>query len=288
MKQLAPVVLLVATMVTPRDSYAQLAVTAPATDTLLSSTITELSHLLALETMEATDIASTLTHLVEMVRTANEALAVARAVKEAYEVLKDYSLEDLAQDAMLGLNEAMPELMGETQMLMDQGMEVAENGAVGFWSYRNIHDGRMHDYLRGAAELAIKGSIYPAIFGTAGITGSHDPITESDKLVAFHFAQRGQLYNRATRNAAKGYIAKKIEALVNQAEKGDQLDLQIEATAAQAAVGAEQSLEFLAAAKHEEIADGMRRQFTRQAIDEATRRDLSEGVGEMFQIGVVE
>jgi hypothetical protein len=168
-----------------------------------------------------------------MLGTVNDALALARTVKRVYDIVRNYSLERLMQDAKRGLYKAMPELRqteAEVGELVQNGRAL-EQGAGAFFSKVTIHDAAISRAARATFEHGYQATIWPAVFPDA-MSFLPDP-SPVELLIQQRYLRTADAKRRAVQRTALGVLAKKVEAFVEDAEDKDNVELRSAATNAQ-------------------------------------------------------
>ena len=108
---------LVAASCTPRSAYAIFG-----EEDWLSGQNALLTEMLAKQIEEVTKISVLIANVKMIVRSTNEAFALARTVKRVYDMIRTYSLQDWVRDAKQGLYKALPDakkLEGEIVSLVE-------------------------------------------------------------------------------------------------------------------------------------------------------------------------
>ena len=284
----AAVFVLFATFLPCETADAQITVAAPGVESILSTEVGLISKSLGLQAKELAKAVQMVSNVVKLLRVANNSLAVARAVKRAYETIRNYSWKDLKSDAMRGLNAAMPQL----QEMQKEWSELKESGrAIGsgnFWQHRNFHDIAASKELAAAVHYSSRAAIYPSLAPEAWENiDANKQITVADRLVELHFAHAGMQPARQRQNTAMAMNALRLKHLIADAEDTEQVDLKaVTATAAtthQTAV----NTQFLRDAEAARIAQQESNAQRGREAEEIFRHSIGEENAPLLGIGVV-
>jgi hypothetical protein len=193
-----------------------------------------LATLVGLQIKELGDVAAMLANLQYILQGVNELAAGMRQGYRVYQIIRNYSLEDLKRDAKRGLMEAFPELRGIDREvgLLIKNHQAIEDGK--FFVHIDRHDSRMHNALSASYRYAFRSSLWPIVYPEAKDLG--DKPSEVDLLVQRRLQRAGLRARTAVQNTALGILAKKAATLVQDAEDKGRSDQASAALAAQAAV----------------------------------------------------
>jgi len=212
---------------------------------------------------------------------ANESLAIARETWRAYKTVRDYSLEELMRDAKRGLYQTWPDLreIERDGVLLREQIEKGE----GLFSVWNRYDDKMHPVMNRLFEFSYQASIWPAVFPEAM---RHRPnATPVEKRIWERFVKTRQDVEVLTQKTALSALARKVAALVKDAEESGRLDLEAQATAAQLAVQeVVNSTEFLNLYKSQVAIEEEARARERRAR-QTIRRAMVENVRKLLLPG---
>jgi hypothetical protein len=190
-----------------------------------------LAEILAAHIEELTKLTTLIANVQVIVRSTNEALSVARSMKRAYDMVRNYRLEDLGRDAKAGLFRAMPELRDlerETAALIGNA-DAAGEGA--FFSHTTHHDRLTDDAVKRVFEHGYQASIWPMLFPEA--MSFHRQPTPVEVMVQSRYRRTQEGTKRAVQRTALSVLAKKVEAFVEDAEAKDHVGVKSLAANAQ-------------------------------------------------------
>ena len=183
-----------------------------------------------------TELTTLVTNITQLVKTANQTLALARWVRRTYEMVADYRWEDLVDDARRGLHQAMP----ETALLEDELDELLRNGGAvrrgeGFFRRYSAADADMKQSARAAFSLAYRSALWPTVFPKAFKEEQRrgGGVTPLDHLI-FERYRRAQMTGRkAVQDAAFWAVGQRVSKLSEAAEASNNLPARATATNAQ-------------------------------------------------------
>lgn len=192
-----------------------------------------LSEMLVREIEQSAHLSTLIANARQAVASANEMLALARTVRRVYEIVRNYSVEDLVRDAKRGLYQALPEarnLETEISELVDNG-QALERGDGAFFSRITEADAAVSRRARKVFEYGYQATIWPIAFPEA--MKFHAEPSPVEALVQERYRFTEDEARRAVQTAATSVLADKVRAFVEDAESKDQADLKISATAAE-------------------------------------------------------
>ena len=211
-------------------------VKAPATDALLSTTITELGELIALQTDQVLQASTMISYLADSFTVANNALASIRHVQRTVQLIKEYRWDDLKRDVRQGFYNAIPELRQAEQewKALKENHEAIRTG--NFWRHHSYHDAVVDRAFADTARLQMESSVYPLIAPDIWEAPGHEPdfIGEVERLVEARYARQGSLSRIARQRAAFAQNKAKLAAVVDEAENNDNAELLAQSVSATA------------------------------------------------------
>ncbi len=225
-----------------------------------------------------TELTTVVTNITQLVRTANQTLALARWVRRTYEMVAHYRWSDLVEDARRGLYAAMP----EAEALAQEIDELGRNGRTlgrgrGFFKRYSPTDAQTRPAARAAFSLAYRSALWPAIFPRAfeEEEARGGAVTPVDQLI-FDRYQRTQMdVRKSVQDAAFSAMSQRLSRLTEAAERSENLPARAVASNAQlnlqTAINTTRQLNLTRQ-------DVGLRAWTRSQ-EEAFRRRVAEGLG---------
>lgn len=231
-----------------------------------------LSEMLAAQLEELTEITTLIANVRTVVQSTNEALALAREVKRVYDMIRNYSLEDLEKDAKIGLHRAIPELQAterEIGILIENGQAI-EQGSGAFFSKVTVHDTAVSKAARRTFEHGYQSAIWPQVFPNA-MDYLPDP-SPVELMVQERYRRTADQRRQAVQRTAMSVLAEKVKAFVEDAEQKENVELRSLSTNTQINLQSMENLTELRNMKEQEV-----------AIEEAARleeRAVKKGLGD--------
>lgn len=189
-----------------------------------------LISLLAESLQQTAQLTTAVANLRAVLRAANESAAVARTAWRQVQVLRDYTLDDLRDDARAGLYAAWPELADvarESEALAANGRAVQ---AGAFWTHQDHHDPVVARRARAAFEYGYQSTLWPIAFPDAM---QHGPAPSPvDAKVQELYRRAGHAHRVAHQQMAWSVFARQVEGYLADAEMTARLDTRMQATEA--------------------------------------------------------
>lgn len=234
-----------------------------------------LAKMVAAHMEEITQLTTIINNTRETVSSVNETLALARAVRRAYEMVIRYSLADLERDAKRGLYEQFPELERldvEVRMAVDNA-EALDNGGKAFFGHRDRHDPRMEEVSRRMFSHGYKATIWPMLFPDA--LKFRDNPSPAEALVQQYFIHSGEARRRAVEQTSLAVLAGKVKAFVSDSEGKDDVAQRVAAAQTQIAFQAMQDTRDMRDFKQIEVAEKEQLRQQDEAMRQAFGRSLA-------------
>lgn len=258
-------------------AHAAMPVAAPATDALLSTSITKLTELVAQQIDSSLTLSSILTKAAHALTVANHTLGVTRQMARVVQLIKNYSWEELRDDMRRGLYRAMPEL----QQIEDEWRALKANGAAlqggRFWSHRDHHDVMSDQAFANTARLALEGSVFPVVApdiweepmfrdpGEGEGTPAEIYAGEVERLLEYRYSRFGMLDRVARQRLSFAGMARKLQVVVDEAEANTNAELFAESVSA---TSAHQTAVNTTELVNQKLLDSAEKERLRQAHEE--------------------
>jgi hypothetical protein len=241
-----------------------------------------LAQLLACNLEELSNISALLANMKLVVAAGNESLALARNTYRAYRSVKNYTWQDLMRDAKKGFYDVFPDLYDIEQEAREYEHQYENRSR--FFSYYGRHDYEMSRKLGAVLSHGYKAAIWPRLFPSAFDRLKKNP-SPVDLYTWQLYVKSGMAMEKAVKSTSIYALSEKVQKLVEEAERRDQLDLDAQAISAQMAVQqTANSTEFLdlyrAQVAQEEAAHAKERKRRK-----ATERELEGQAEKIFKAG---
>lgn len=202
----------------------------PANASVFGEENAALSALVAQGIQEITQLSTIITNIKAAIQTANEMLAIAREAQRVYQMIANYSWEDLQRDAKAGLYEVFPDLREielQSKLLIENGRAM-EQGYGPFFSRYTVNDRRMERVTKAMWRHAISGTIWPIEFREA--MKNHSEPSPVERLLEERFVRTEDQVRRAVQNTGMEILSRKVKAYVKDAESKNEAPLKTAAT----------------------------------------------------------
>lgn len=187
-----------------------------------------LAALLAQDMEQTANLVGLFANARMLLTSVNESLALTRTAYRQVQAIRNYTLQDLADDARAGLYQAYPDLEDierESRALVANG-EAIEDGT--FWSHTDHHDRDVSRRAHAAFDFAYQSTIWPIAFTNAMRHAPHpSPV---DLEIQNLYRRTGQRYQIAVQQMAFTVLARRVGLLLGEAEERDHLPTRIAAT----------------------------------------------------------
>lgn len=213
-----------------------------------------LATLVAQGVEELTQISTIIANLKAALQTANETLALAREGRRLYEMIANYSWEDLQRDATTGLYQVFPDLREverQSRLLVANGQAI-EQGYGPFFSRYTVNDRKMTRVTRALWSHHISTAIWPIEFREA-MKAKPEP-SPVEQLLEERFIRTEDQLRRAVQNTGMKVLSEKVRAYVRDAESKNEAPLKTAATNVEVNFQAMRDIRQLTNLKEQDVA----------------------------------
>lgn len=241
-----------------------------------------LMELLMTNLEELTNIAAILENMRIVAEAGNEGLAIARESYRNYQMIRRYTWKDLLTDARRGMYRAFPDLYKIEQEAVEYKRQYKNRNR--FFSYYGKHDYKMARTLDRVMAHSYKATIWPHAFPAAFDQMAKNP-SPVDLNIWKRYLKSGMMTEIAVKKTSLYAMSRKVQELVEAANRKDQIDLEAQAIQAQTSVQQVHNSTELLDLYKSEVSLAEQAQETDRKRRRAIEQELSEHAEKIFKPG---